>query len=112
MCDLAQTYRIYDMRAFPPRTIAIFANGLGDESRIKMKLSKSKVSLTKMILAAILDDLNVLIWTRAKEGTPKPRSLVEALSGVSPEPGHIDRLTPEEFEKRRYEIIGEEGDHG
>lgn len=110
MCDLAQTYHIYDMHALSPRSIAVFAYGLGDESRIKMKLSGAKVSLEKMILAAILDDLNFLLWTRSREGTPKPRSLVSALTGSAQQDHPIDRLTPEEFEKRRLEIIGEEVD--
>lgn len=75
-----------------------------------MKLSGAKVSLEKMILAAILDDLNFLLWTRSREGTPKPRSLVSALTGSAQQDHPIDRLTAEEFEKRRLEIIGEEVD--
>jgi len=37
ICDFAETYHIYDYRQLPPTRVAVFACGLRDDSRIKMK---------------------------------------------------------------------------
>ena len=37
ICDLAETYHIYDMRSLPLQTVATLSAGLRDDSRIKMK---------------------------------------------------------------------------
>ena len=37
-CDFAQTYHILDYRRLPLRTAAVFAWGLGEDSRVKRAL--------------------------------------------------------------------------
>ena len=34
ICDLAETYQIYDYRRLPVQTVAVFSLGLRDNSRI------------------------------------------------------------------------------
>lgn len=103
-CDLAETYHLYDMRTLPVRTVAVFSYGLGENSRIKKLLSGQRVSLEIQLLASIADSLNLLLWTRAKEGTEKPKSILSALI-ESDRDGYEGFETPEAFEERRKQLI-------
>lgn len=103
-CDLAETYGIYNMRSLPVRTVAVFSYGLGDESRIKKKLSGQQVSMQIQLMASIADSLNLLLWTRSKEGTEKPKSILSALI-ESDRDGYEGFETPEAFEERRKQLI-------
>lgn len=68
ICDLAETYCIFDYRALPPSRVAVLAVGLGDNSRIKSKMSGQKIPTETMLLAAVLDKLSVLVWMQTKDG--------------------------------------------
>lgn len=68
ICDLAETYRIYDYRQLPPIRVAVFACGLRDDSRIKMKISGQSVPLETLLLAGILDELRTLVWFQTEDG--------------------------------------------
>lgn len=37
ICDLAETYQIYDYRQLPAYQVAVFSYGLRDDSRIKVR---------------------------------------------------------------------------
>lgn len=39
ICDMAETYHIYDVRALPVKMLATLACGLRDDSRIKLKIT-------------------------------------------------------------------------
>ena len=39
ICDLAETYQIYDYKSLPAYMVATFSVGLRENSRIKMKLN-------------------------------------------------------------------------
>ena len=41
ICDLGETYQIYDYKSYPVSLIATLAVGLGPESRIKRYLSQT-----------------------------------------------------------------------
>ena len=68
ICDLAETYHIYDYRQLPLTQVAIFAIGLKDDSRIKMKMSGQLVPMETLLLAGILDRLSILLWRQTKDG--------------------------------------------
>lgn len=68
ICDLAETYHIYDYKKLPLTQVAIFAIGLKDDSRIKMKMSGQLVPLETLLLAGISDRLSVLLWSQTKDG--------------------------------------------
>lgn len=106
ICDMAETYHIYDLRGLPARTLAVLASGLRANSRIVMRLSEQQASMDTMLLAAIADRLGLLVWAQTKDGQRglnRPASIVEALT--ENEPVTEGFATPEEFETARRRII-------
>ena len=84
LCDLAETYKIYDMRAVPVPTLAMLAAGLRDDSRIKTILSGNRPPKSELLLAAAVDRLSMLVWGMsqdAKRGTNRPKSVLAVLLG-------------------------------
>jgi hypothetical protein len=82
VCDMAETYRIYDYRALPPGRAAVLACGLRDDSRIKMKLQEMSVPLDTLFLAAIADRLGLQLWANSKDARHnrnRPESIAEKL---------------------------------
>lgn len=108
ICDLAETYQIYNYKQLPPLTVAIFAIGLRDDSRIKMRLSGAKVSPNILLLSGIIDRLNLLLWTKtedAKKGWNKPKSILDELYNKESD---VSAFTSgKEFEKERNRLIKE-----
>ena|SRR5690625_3948464 len=68
ICDFAETYQIYDYKQLPPMRVAVFACGLRDNSRIKMKLSGHSVPIETLFLAGISDKLSTLVWFQTEDG--------------------------------------------
>lgn len=84
VCDLAETYQIYDYKQLSPLKVAVFSHGLKDDSRIKMTMRGQKVPLKTMILANISDKLSTLVWFQTEagqKGKDRPKSLVDTLTG-------------------------------
>jgi len=114
ICDLAETYHIYDYRRVPARLLGTLAVGLGDNSRIKRKLNGVTESTEVIMLARILDAVNLLIWGMTKDGAKgrnRPKSVAEACfiggKDTKPEAG----MTIEEFEAWRKRMMkGGNGD--
>lgn len=105
LCDLAETYKIYDFEALPLTKIAIFAKGLRDDSRIKMKMSESKFSVKESLLAGILDRLTLILYSKTKDsekGKNYPKLLIEDTSKKDELQGFT---SGKEFEKMRRKII-------
>ena len=57
LCDLAETYRIYDFNALPVETLAAFSFGLRENSRIKRKLNGIEDVDELALFASIADNL-------------------------------------------------------
>ena len=88
LCDLAETYGIYDMRALPVSVLATLSVGLRENSRIKMRLAGETVPRSDLLLAAIVDRLSLLIWMQSEDGRSgvnRPKSVFDALQGVTEE---------------------------
>ena len=68
ICDLAETYHIYDFKSLPCSMVAIFACGLRDNSRIKMTINDSKYPLETMLTASVVDRLSLLLWAKTEDG--------------------------------------------
>lgn len=66
ICDLAETYNIYDYKGMSPSLVATLVLGLNDNSRIKRKITGSKISLDQMLYALMVDNLQYLAWTKTK----------------------------------------------
>lgn len=114
ICDLAETYHIYDYRSLPLKMVATFSVGLRENSRIKMVLANIKYSFDTMLLAAILDNLNRTSWAMSKEaqeGADRPQSIVNRLLGIA-EDNDSDAMifdSGEAFEEMRKRILREGG---
>ena len=111
ICDLAETYTIYDMYMYSAFFIATLSVGLRADSRIMLKLSGMKISTEMMLLVGILDNLNILVWSKTKDaekGRNKPKSLFAELS-KSADDDNTTFLGIEEFEKARKEILERSG---
>lgn len=85
MCDLAETYHIYDYRSLPCKKIAVFSCGLRDDSRIKMKMSGMKITIEQTMLAVTVDRLGLLIWMNSKDGAKginRPKSMLKEMLSI------------------------------
>src|SRR5699024_9079565 len=84
ICDLAETYQIYDYKQLPPTMVAVFSCGMREESRIKMKIKGHKVPTDTLLLAGRSDRVNTLVWFQTKDGQAgknRPPSLADMLLG-------------------------------
>lgn len=85
MCDLAETYHIFNYRELPCKTVALFSCGLREDSRIKKKLSGEKANTEEMLLAIIADRLGTLVWFNSEDGAKRrnrPKSIFAELIGA------------------------------
>ena len=110
ICDLAETYHIYNYRSLPALLVATFSVGLRDDSRIKMKMNDMEHSFDRMLLAGILDKLAMLVWMQSQDGTTgvnKPISVLQKLLGeeTSEDKDIISFDSPDSFELERQRII-------
>lgn len=110
VCDLAETYGVLNYRELPVETLAALSVGLRENSRIRMKLAGMKVENEIMLLAAAVDKLNFIAWTKTKnaeKGANRPKSVLDIICGVGEGGSNIMAFdTAEEFEAARAEIIG------
>ena len=75
VCDMAETYHIYDMRALPVETLATLACGLREDSRIKLKMSGLKYVPLEVLLVRVHDLLLRWFLAHAKK-SPKEKDLL------------------------------------
>lgn len=109
ICDLAETYQIYDYKRLPLTQVAVFSYGLREDSRIKLKMSGQNVPLTTQLLALAVDDLAFLAWTKTKnaeKNTKRPESIVQSLMDNNKTKKSVNVYrSGEDFDKQREEII-------
>ena len=109
ICDLAETYHIYDYKKLPLTQVAIFAIGLKDNSRIKMKMSDQLVPMETLLFAGIFDRLSLLLWGQTKDGQKgknRPTMIFETLTvKKSKESDVIVFSSGEDYEKTRNVIL-------
>lgn len=102
ICDLAETYHIYDYKQMPPFMVAIFVCGLKDTSRIKMKYLNTDVGIDRLMMAHAVDSLNFIAWSKtknAKDGINRPKKFVDVLLGKTNNDKVKKFRTGEEFMK-------------
>ena len=99
ICDLAETYKIYDYRSLPLRTVATLAAGLRDDSRIKLRATGYPVAHNTILLAGIADRIDALRYSFADK--EQPETLVSMLLGEAKtkKSGAMSFKTVEEFER-------------
>ena len=99
---------MFDYRSLPVPLMATLAVGLRDDSRVKVAASDTRVSGERLLLAAIVDYLAILVWSKTKDGQKnknKPKSLYEALTGKVKEDNIVSYNSPEDFERARERIL-------
>lgn len=107
ICDMAETYQIYDYRQVPGRLLGTLASGLRDDSRIKMKASGVKADANTLLLAHVLDCVQWLVWSKTKDAehnNNRPKS-VAARFYEKKAVDHSRDLTPNEYENIRNKIL-------
>lgn len=112
ICDLAETYNIYNYKQLSPLKVAILARGLRNDSRIKMKASGHQVPIETLLLAGIADRLSTLVWFQTEDGQKgknRPSMLGDLLTSSSKKETSKDVVvfnSSEDFEKTRQELMG------
>ena len=109
ICDLAETYGVLNYRELPVETLAALSVGLRENSRIKMKMSGTKVQNYILLLAAAVDRLTYIAWSKTKDaekGLNRPKSIVDIITGSREESNVMAFETAEEFEAEKARIIG------
>lgn len=107
ICDLAETYGIYNYKGLSLKQVATLSCGLRDNSRIKMRLSDMKISTETLLVAACLDKLSFIAWSKTEEAQRnqnRPSSVVNALL-YPKEQENETYLTADEFEAVRKQIL-------
>lgn len=116
ICDLAETYQIYDYKQLPLNEVAVFAYGLRDDSRIKQIMSDQIVPLETTLLASIVDRLSLSLWLQTKDGQKgvnRPMSIAAMLTKnnkeESDERDYLVFESGEDFENYRKALLAKTG---
>ena len=102
VCDLAETYHLFNYTEFPPSLVGTLVFGLNEDSRVKRKLTGRKITLDQWLLARISDDLRFQSWAMTKDGKHnhnRPQSVLEHLIGTKKKEEYATFSTFEEFEE-------------
>lgn len=106
-CDMAETYRIYDLHAFPARYIATLAEGLRSGSRIWAARHGAKEPLPTLLLARISDAVEYLLTDgQAPRLLPDMLKASESVQDGDGAPEVFD--SPEAYEAARAKHLSEE----
>lgn len=101
ICDLAETYHVLNYRGLSPDLVAVLCFGLRDDSRVKMKIGGSRITLTQTLLARMTDELSFLSWAKTKDGQKgrnRPESVLKLLT-TDKEDEVESFLTVDDFKK-------------
>ena len=113
ICDLAETYGIFDYKTLPICTVATLASGLKGDSRIMRIMTGQKVTAEELLLAGILDRLSWIAWTKTKDaqkGHNRPASVLEKMLGENISPTNQFEVyeTGDEFLERLSQLRGDQ----
>ena len=116
VCDLAETYQIYDYKQLPLNEVAVFAYGLRDDSRIKQIMSDQIVPLETTLLASIVDRLSLSLWLQTKDGQKgvnRPASIADQLikrdKSENDDKDYLVFESGEDFENYRKALLAKTG---
>lgn len=108
ICDLAETYHILNYKDIDPLLVGVLSCGLRENSRIKMKLSDTKITLSDMLLATLVDNTALLLWSKtngAKKGLNRPKSVLNSILHSPAKDKYMKFSSIEEFEAMRKKIL-------
>lgn len=107
ICDLAETYHIYNYKECQPFLVGTLVFGLRDDSRVKMFLSGQKQPLDRILMARMVDELSFLSWANSKDGQKnrnRPKSVLQSLLGIEKKEEYATFEDFDEF-KRMWDAI-------
>lgn len=108
---MAEYYGIYDYKSLNFKKLGVFVFGLGDNSRLKKKISGMRVDLDTIIMAGILDRLSLLLYSFSNSKS-KPKYISDILLAKEDKEKKIKGyVSGKEFEKRRDEILKRIGEN-
>ena len=113
ICDLAETYHIFDYRSLPVKLAATLSAGLRDDSRSKMIMADIPVPPDTFILATIADRIELFRRSFSSKNKDAPVSLVELFCNRDTKKknkGVASFRTSAEFEAARARIISNIGE--
>lgn len=106
LCDMAETYRIYDVKRFPARYIAMLACGLKADSRIKTKMAGVELLPPNSLLYAIIaDELKAIRYGLMGDKKNKPVFVTEIMENGLPEKENMSFDSGADFEAYRKKIL-------
>lgn len=109
ICDLAETYHIYNYRSLPCKLVATFSCGLRDDSRIKTIISGVNATIEEILLASIADSSRLLAWMQTEDGVNgvnKPGSVLSIILQME-EDSEIDGFeSGKEFDEEWRKLTG------
>ena len=105
LCDLAETYGVFDFYTLPVTTIATLAVGLRESSRIKHKINNLNEIPPEYTLVHIADALTVLLKGLSGEKDKTPELYSDLMAGKSKKTANKGFNSIEEFEAARKRFI-------
>lgn len=108
ICDMVQYYHIIDYKGLSPILVATLLVGLPNDSRVKMAISGTKLTLEQTILARMADDIAFIAWAQtedARKNRNRPKSILQTLLGDTKKE-KLESFTAEEFDKKWKELTG------
>lgn len=108
LCDMAETYHIFNMYDMPALYIATLAKGLRESSRIMMAINGLKVDIKTLLLAHIADNTAIEMWFHSEDGQKnqnRPPSMLKTLTEIKTEEPGFD--SGEDFEKEWRKLTSE-----
>lgn len=104
ICDLAETYHVFDMWALPVPLLATLASGLRDQSRIKMQIAGLTYLPMEFVLPQIYDAMVALFAD--KKARKRDKRLTDAMTKPQRKEEQLEGFdTAEEFDAWRDSII-------
>ena len=110
ICDLAETYQIYDYGSLPLKTVATLAAGLRENSRIMLKASGAKASQETILLAMIADRIEAFRYSFTEDASKRrnpPVSIAELFLDAEKQGETASFSNAEQFEAALAKIRGE-----
>ena len=102
VCDMAETYHVLDWRALG------LPLGLRETSRTGMALNHAPIPTDTLLLGAMADSLQLLVWSKTKDaqhGRNRPAPVLDTLLGTARRRKVTGFATAAEFEAAKAEIL-------
>lgn len=108
VCDMAETYHVLDWRALGLPLAATLAGGLRETNRTCMALNHAPITTDTLLLGAMADSLQLLVWSKTKDaqhGCNRPAPVLDTLLGTAHRRKVTGFATAAEFEAAKAEIL-------